>query len=53
MGEDVLFNKFNNYSLPKSAADLAFLLHGHGFQFVKQDGVMAIITPPGAFLWWH
>nr|WP_284143421.1 N-6 DNA methylase [Escherichia coli] len=30
---------------PKSAADFAFLLHG--FHFLKQDGVMAIILPHG------
>ena len=30
---------------PKSAADFAFLLHG--FQYLKQDGVMAIILPHG------
>jgi type I restriction enzyme M protein len=30
---------------PKSAADLAFLLHG--FHYVKDDGVMAIILPHG------
>jgi type I restriction enzyme M protein len=43
MGEDV---RFKNYGLaPKSAADFAFLLHG--FHFLKQDGVMAIILPHG------
>ena len=43
LGEDV---RFKNYGLaPKSAADFAFLLHG--FQFLKQDGVMAIILPHG------
>ena len=41
--EDV---RFNNYGLaPKSAADFAFLLHG--FHFLKEDGVMAIILPHG------
>ena len=30
---------------PKSAADFAFLLHG--FRFLKEDGVMAIILPHG------
>ncbi len=39
-------SEFKNYGLaPKSAADFAFLLHG--FQFLKQDGVMAIILPHG------
>src|SRR3546814_348360 len=34
--------RFKNYGLaPKSAAGFAFLLHG--FHFLKQDGVMAII----------
>ncbi|WP_025998993.1 N-6 DNA methylase, partial [Burkholderia pseudomallei] len=43
MGEDV---RFKNHGLaPKSAADFAFLLHG--FHFLKQDGVMAIILPHG------
>jgi type I restriction enzyme M protein len=43
LGEDM---RFKNYGLaPKSAADLAFLLHG--FHFLKQDGVMAIILPHG------
>jgi len=43
MGEDV---RFKNYGLaPKSAADFAFLLHG--FHFLKEDGVMAIILPHG------
>ncbi len=42
-GEDV---RFKNYGLaPKSAADFAFLLHG--FHYLKQDGVMAIILPHG------
>ena len=39
MGDDV---RFKNYGLaPKSAADFAFLLHG--FHFLKDEGVMAII----------
>jgi type I restriction enzyme M protein len=43
MGEDV---RFKNHGLaPKSAADFAFLLHG--FHFLKDDGVMAIILPHG------
>lgn len=43
LGEDV---RFKNYGLaPKSAADFAFLLHG--FHFLKEDGVMAIILPHG------
>jgi type I restriction enzyme M protein len=43
LAEDV---RFKNYGLaPKSAADLAFLLHG--FHYLKQDGVMAIILPHG------
>ncbi|WP_137936504.1 type I restriction-modification system subunit M [Chitinivorax sp. B] len=43
LGEDV---RFKNYGLaPKSAADFSFLLHG--FHFLKQDGVMAIILPHG------
>jgi type I restriction enzyme M protein len=43
VGEDV---RFKNYGLaPKSAADFAFLLHG--FHFLKEDGVMAIILPHG------
>jgi type I restriction enzyme M protein len=43
VGEDV---RFKNYGLaPKSAADFAFLLHG--FHFLKDDGVMAIILPHG------
>jgi type I restriction enzyme M protein len=38
--------RFKNHGLaPKSAADFAFLLHG--FHFLKQDGVMAIILPHG------
>lgn len=42
-GEDV---RFKNHGLaPKSAADFAFLLHG--FHYLKQDGVMAIILPHG------
>ncbi|MTJ80265.1 MAG: type I restriction-modification system subunit M [Telmatospirillum sp.] len=43
LGEDA---RFKNYGLaPKSAADFAFLLHG--FHYLKQDGVMAIILPHG------
>ncbi|MBF0141173.1 MAG: type I restriction-modification system subunit M [Magnetococcales bacterium] len=43
MGEDV---RFKSYGLaPKSAADFAFLLHG--FHYLKQEGVMAIILPHG------
>jgi type I restriction enzyme M protein len=43
LGEDV---RFKNYGLaPKSAADFAFLMHG--FHYLKQDGVMAIILPHG------
>ena len=43
MGDDV---RFKNYGLaPKSAADFGFLLHG--FHFLKDDGVMAIILPHG------
>jgi type I restriction enzyme M protein len=43
MGEDV---RFKNHGLaPKSAADFSFLLHG--FHFLKDEGVMAIILPHG------
>jgi Type I restriction-modification system methyltransferase subunit len=43
LGEDV---RFKGHGLaPKSAADFAFLLHG--FHFIKDDGVMAIILPHG------
>lgn len=43
MGEDL---RFKNYGVaPKSAADFAFLLHG--FHYLKDDGVMAIILPHG------
>ena len=43
LGEDV---RFKNYGLaPKSAADFAFMLHG--FHYLKDDGVMAIILPHG------
>jgi type I restriction enzyme M protein len=43
MSQDV---RFKNYGVaPKSAADFAFLLHG--FHFLKDDGVMAIILPLG------
>ncbi|HGJ5854523.1 type I restriction-modification system subunit M [Arsenophonus nasoniae] len=42
-GEDF---RFKNYGVaPKSAADFAFLLHG--FHFLSDDGVMAIILPHG------
>jgi type I restriction enzyme M protein len=38
--------RFKSYGLaPKSAADFAFLLHG--FHFLREDGVMAIILPHG------
>ncbi len=38
--------RFKNYGVaPKSAADLAFLLHG--FHFLSEDGIMAIILPHG------
>lgn len=43
MAEDF---RFKGHGLaPKSAADFAFLLHG--FHFLKDDGVMAIILPHG------
>ncbi|MCF6338224.1 MAG: type I restriction-modification system subunit M, partial [Gammaproteobacteria bacterium] len=43
LGEDF---RFKSYGLaPKSAADFAFLLHG--FHFLSDDGVMAIILPHG------
>lgn len=43
LGEDF---RFKNYGLaPKSAADFAFLLHG--FHFLSDSGVMAIILPYG------
>lgn len=43
LGEDV---RFKNYGLaPKSAADFAFLLHG--FHYLSEQGVMAIILPHG------
>jgi len=43
MADDV---RFKSYGLaPKSAADFAFLLHG--FHFLKDEGVMAIILPHG------
>lgn len=43
MGDDV---RFKSHGLaPRSAADFAFLLHG--FHFLKEDGVMAIILPHG------
>jgi len=42
-GKDIRFK--NHGVAPKSAADFAFLLHG--FHFLKEDGVMAIILPHG------
>lgn len=43
LGEDF---RFKNHGLaPKSSADFAFLLHG--FHFLSEDGVMAIILPHG------
>ena len=43
MGEDF---RYKSYGLaPKSAADFAFLLHG--FHFLSEEGVMAIILPHG------
>ncbi|RYD85742.1 MAG: type I restriction-modification system subunit M [Verrucomicrobiaceae bacterium] len=43
IGDDA---RFKNHGLaPKSAADFAFLLHG--FHFLKDEGVMAIILPHG------
>ena len=43
MADDV---RFKNHGLaPKSAADFTFLLHG--FHFLKDEGVMAIILPHG------
>lgn len=43
MGDDA---RFKNHGLaPKSAADFAFLLHG--FHYLKDQGVMAIILPHG------
>lgn len=43
LGEDV---RFKNHGIaPKSAADFAFLLHG--FHYLKEEGVMAIILPHG------
>ncbi len=43
IGEDV---RFKNHGLaPKSAADFAFLLHG--FHYLKDEGVLAIILPHG------
>lgn len=38
-------NPSRTHWAPKSAADLAFLLHG--FHYLKDDGVMAIILPHG------
>lgn len=43
MGEDMRFK--NHGVAPKSAADFAFLLHG--FHYLKDEGVMAIILPHG------
>ena len=43
IGEDVRFK--NHGAAPKSAADFAFLLHG--FHYLKDEGVMAIILPHG------
>ena len=43
MSEDVRFK--NHGVAPKSAADFAFLLHG--FHYLKDQGVMAIILPHG------
>ncbi|MCB2141458.1 type I restriction-modification system subunit M [bacterium] len=43
LGEDM---RYKNHGLaPKSAADFAFLLHG--FHYLKDEGVMAIILPHG------
>ncbi len=43
LGEDL---RYKNHGLaPKSAADFAFLLHG--FHYLSDDGVMAIILPHG------
>ena len=43
LGQDV---RFKNHGIaPKSAADFAFLLHG--FHYLKDQGVMAIILPHG------
>ena len=42
-GKDMRFK--NHGVAPKSAADFAFLLHG--FHYLKDDGVMAIILPHG------
>ncbi len=43
LGEDM---RFKNYGLaPKSAADFSFLLHG--FHYLGENGVMAIILPHG------
>ena len=43
LGQDM---RFKNHGLaPKSAADFAFLLHG--FHYLKDEGVMAIILPHG------
>jgi type I restriction-modification system DNA methylase subunit len=43
MADDV---RFKSHGLaPKSAADFAFLLHG--FHYLQDEGVMAIILPHG------
>lgn len=45
-GDDADDMRFTGYGVaPKSAADFAFLLHG--FHYLKEDGVMAIILPHG------
>jgi type I restriction enzyme M protein len=43
LADDVRFKRHG--LAPKSAADFAFLLHG--FHFLKEEGVMAIILPHG------
>ena len=49
LGEDV---RFKNYGLaPKSAVDLAFL--PHGFHYLKDDGLMAIILQNGVLFRSH
>jgi type I restriction enzyme M protein len=46
LGEDM---RFKNHGLaPKIAADFAFLLHG--FHYLKDEGVMAIILPHGVLV---
>ncbi len=44
MADDFRFKGYGGLA-PKSAADFAFLLHG--FHFLKDEGVMAIILPHG------